>query len=128
MKHHENILTALLAAALSVSCSSNEQDTVIERTVTATYARTESTQSERNYTFISTPFRSSELSFRVSGPVTEFDVQNGQFFRKGELIAAIDDRDSSSGNREPKPYAGRLKRNISEPENVHERQCLPCKL
>lgn len=34
-----------------------------------------------------------ELSFRVGGPVIDFDVQNGQFFRKGQLIAAIDDRD-----------------------------------
>ena len=29
----------------------------------------------------------------MGGPVKTFDVQNGQFFRKGELIASIDDRD-----------------------------------
>lgn len=50
-------------------------------------------ESTRSYTFISQPFRTTELSFRVGGPVHVFDVQNGQFFRKGELIAAIDDRD-----------------------------------
>lgn len=47
----------------------------------------------RHYTFISKPYRLTELSFRVGGPVNTFDVQNGQFFRKGELIASIDDRD-----------------------------------
>ena len=47
----------------------------------------------RNYTFISNPFRVTELSFRVGGPIRTFSIQNGQFFRKGELIAALDDRD-----------------------------------
>lgn len=50
-------------------------------------------QQERHYSFISQPFRSVELSFRVGGPVCTLDVQNGQFFRKGDLIAAIDARD-----------------------------------
>ena len=49
--------------------------------------------SSRCYTFISQPYRLSELSFRVGGPVHTFDVQQGQFFRKGQLIAAIDERD-----------------------------------
>ena len=40
----------------------------------------------RNYTFISNPFRVTELSFRVGGPIRTFSIQNGQFFRKGELI------------------------------------------
>lgn len=47
----------------------------------------------RCYTFISQPYRLSELSFRVGGLVHAFDVQQGQFFRKGQLIAAIDERD-----------------------------------
>lgn len=50
-------------------------------------------QSRRSYTFISQPYRVTELSFRVGGPVHLLDVQSGQFFRKGELIAAIDNRD-----------------------------------
>ena len=49
--------------------------------------------SSRCYTFISQPYRLSELSFRVGGLVHAFDVQQGQFFRKGQLIAAIDERD-----------------------------------
>ena len=51
------------------------------------------TKTTLSYTFISRPYRVTELSFRVGGPVKTFDVQNGQFFRKGELIASIDDRD-----------------------------------
>ena len=47
----------------------------------------------RRYTFISEPYRVTQLAFRVGGPVKDFTVQNGQFFRKGQLIAAIDNRD-----------------------------------
>ena len=34
-----------------------------------------------------------ELSFRVSGPLVQLPVQEGQFVRKGELLARIDPRD-----------------------------------
>lgn len=62
-------------------------------TVKAVKAIESPKETTRSYTFISKPYRTTELSFRVGGPVNTFDVQNGQFFRKGELIAAIDDRD-----------------------------------
>lgn len=48
---------------------------------------------ERNFSFIAEPYRTTSLSFRVGGPVCTFTAQNGQFFKKGELIAAIDNRD-----------------------------------
>lgn len=62
--------------------------------------------SERQYTFISRPYRTSELSFRVGGPVRSFDAQNGQFFRQGELIAAIDDRDFQVRHQRAKAIYG----------------------
>lgn len=45
------------------------------------------------FQFISKPFRETVLSFRVSGPVTDFNVISGQHFEKGEVIAKIDQRD-----------------------------------
>lgn len=56
-------------------------------------AESSTSESEREFTFISKPYKTTDLSFRVSGPVTVFDVQSGQHFRAGELIAAIDNRD-----------------------------------
>lgn len=67
------------------------------------YAETIPKGNERSYTFLSEPYRTTELSFRVGRSVTTFDVQNEQFFKKGELIASIDDRDLSSGNERRKP-------------------------
>lgn len=71
------------------TATKEEQPTTV-KTVKAIESPKETT---RSYTFISKPYRVTELSFRVGGPVNSFDVQNGQFFRKGELIASIDNRD-----------------------------------
>lgn len=47
----------------------------------------------KEYPFIAKPFRTSELSFRVSGPVNEFESYSGNYYRKGSAIAGIDQRD-----------------------------------
>lgn len=46
-----------------------------------------------DFSFISKPFRSSDLSFRISGLITELEVHAGKHYRKGEVIAQIDPRD-----------------------------------
>lgn len=50
-------------------------------------------KNEREFAFISNPYRVSDLSFRVGGIVDFFDVYTGSFIKKGEVIAEIDDRD-----------------------------------
>lgn len=47
----------------------------------------------KEYPFISRPFRSSELSFRVSGPLDNFEVYAGNYYRQGDVVASIDSRD-----------------------------------
>lgn len=75
------------------ACSRVPQEQTSFPSVKVVHAEVMETPSSRCYTFISQPYRLSELSFRVGGPVHAFDVQQGQFFRKGQLIAAIDARD-----------------------------------
>lgn len=83
-----------LVATLGISCSMGEKDKKEERmSVRVFCAEKAVSEGEREFTFLSQPFKSTELSFRVGGPILDFDVRSGQFFRKGELIAAIDDRD-----------------------------------
>lgn len=76
-----------------LACTSVQEDVSQNAEVKVFQVEASDNRLERNYTFISQPFRTSELSFRVGGPVCVFDVQNGQFFREGELIASIDERD-----------------------------------
>lgn len=59
--------------------------------VAKTFAEPE--RGTKEYSFITRPFRSSELSFRVGGPIDNFEVYVGNYYKKGELIAKIDDRD-----------------------------------
>ena len=47
----------------------------------------------KEFPFISKPLRTSELSFRVSGPVERFDAYAGNFYKRGSVIAEIDPRD-----------------------------------
>lgn len=82
-----------LAAGVLTACGHAEQPKETPSEVKIFRARNVVNESERSYTFLSQPYRTSELSFRVGGPILSFDIQNGQFFHKGELIAAIDDRD-----------------------------------
>lgn len=75
------------------ACSRTPQEQTSFPSVKVVHAEVMEAPSSRCYTFISQPYHLSELSFRVGGPVHAFDVQQGQFFRKGQLIAAIDERD-----------------------------------
>lgn len=82
-----------LAGMCLCACSRTPQEQTSFSSVKVVHAEVMEAPSSRCYTFISQPYRLSELSFRVGGPVHAFDVQQGQFFRKGQLIAAIDERD-----------------------------------
>ncbi len=89
----KKLILFLCGTGILSACRSEITEEQIDKSVKVWYAETPQQHTTRSYTFISKPFRTTELSFRVGGPVSEFEVQNGQFFRKGETIAAIDDRD-----------------------------------
>lgn len=82
-----------LAGMCLCACSRTPQEQTSFPRVKVVHAEVMEAPSLRCYTFISQPYRLSELSFRVGGLVHAFDVQQGQFFRKEQLIAAIDERD-----------------------------------
>lgn len=53
----------------------------------------EPSRNVKEFSFITKPFRSSELSFRVGGPIERFEVYVGNYYKKGDVIASIDARD-----------------------------------
>lgn len=93
MIRKKNLVSACLALFL-VSCSTQNET----KNKTGKKVETAEVQSmaheamERTYSFISRPYKTVELSFRVEGPIKRFDAQSGKFYRKGEVIAAIDSR------------------------------------
>ncbi|MEG1616449.1 MAG: efflux RND transporter periplasmic adaptor subunit [Bacteroidales bacterium] len=87
-------LAVLCAPFLLLGCERNvkkENDSRISVKVATVSGDAE--VRDKKFSFISKPYRSSELSFRVGGPIRKFEVFVGGFYRKGELIAEVDSRD-----------------------------------
>ena len=87
---------SILLSALSfllAACGGKELKKEQDLLVYTADATTLSQQNNKEFPFISQPFRTSELSFRVGGPINLFDVYAGNQYRQGSLIAEIDPRD-----------------------------------
>lgn len=82
-----------VALMMLTSCSMNketEQSKVIVKTEKVVR---HSTGNKQEYSFISRPYRTSELSFRVGGPIDRFEVFAGNYYKQGSIMAEIDPRD-----------------------------------
>ena len=80
-------------AALLSSCATEGNDKKQDFIVKTTQAVPVLHQEEKEFSFIAQPFRTSELSFRVGGPIDRFDVYAGNRYKQGSIIAEIDPRD-----------------------------------
>lgn len=91
----KKLLFMICGVLLLTSCSSNEKANSKSNklTVKSFTAKNETLNGDQNFSFISKPYRSTLLSFRVGGPIEKFDVRSGSYYRKGEVIASIDPRD-----------------------------------
>lgn len=89
------------------SCSNKKKENnTKEFFITGAIAQSTTQNNSEEVAFISKPFRTSELSFRVGGPVKDMNRYSGDFIRKGEVIARIDARDFKI--RRDKAYASFL--------------------
>ena len=93
MKIRLNPVLLVGIALLLVSCKG--KDVKKEEGIEVNAVRVSSVSAEGNteFAFIAQPFRTSELSFRVSGPIDQFDVYAGSRYTRGSIIAGIDPRD-----------------------------------
>lgn len=85
----------LCIAGLFVSCKHETNKNTPEQYVRVNVSKVENTQTDnrKEFPFISKPFRTSELSFRVGGPIDRFEVYAGNYYKRGNIIAEIDPRD-----------------------------------
>ena len=84
----------LLLGILLSACQKNtkSEGTNLPVEVISPIKKTEIGRS-REYTFLSRPYNETVLSFRINGPVLNFDLWPGQAFSKGSTILSIDNRD-----------------------------------
>lgn len=76
-----------------ISCTEKKEKETINNTVKVFSVETYKGKDDNSYPILLSPYRETTLSFRVGGPINEFNVQEGQYFNKGEVIAEIDNRD-----------------------------------
>ena len=93
MNRNVTFISILSLGLLLGACSNNsssQEETLIVKTATAS---TYSNETVKEFPIITQPFRTTELSFRVSGPIDRLDVYAGNYYRRGDIIAEIDPRD-----------------------------------
>lgn len=79
---------------VGVSCSSGEKQSKKQNMIVqVTRAEQGEPEGKNEFAFIAKPYRSSELSFRVGGPIDRFEVYAGNHYQQGSIIAEIDPRD-----------------------------------
>lgn len=93
MNRNVKLISILSLGLILGACggnSSSQEETIIVKTATAS---TYSNETVKEFPIITQPFRTTELSFRVSGPIDWLDVYAGNYYRRGDIIAEIDPRD-----------------------------------
>lgn len=79
---------------VGISCSSGENQSKKQNMIVHVARAEQGNADEKNeFPFIAKPYRLSELSFRVSGPIDRFEVYAGNHYQQGQIIAEIDPRD-----------------------------------
>lgn len=86
------ILLPVLALLLH-ACGDKDSKSRQELSVNTFTVTTLPHDGHKEFPFIAQPFRTSELSFRVGGPIDRFEVYAGSQYKQGSVIAEIDPRD-----------------------------------
>ncbi|MEG2178468.1 MAG: efflux RND transporter periplasmic adaptor subunit [Bacteroidales bacterium] len=80
--------------AMCVACqSSDNKEREQSKIIKIEEVQLNKRASVKEFPFIAQPFRTSQLSFRVSGPLRHLDVYAGNYYHQGSCIAEIDPRD-----------------------------------
>lgn len=117
----KNIIFTFLLASCLCSCRGHADIEMRDPQIRTSEVVSSVKAASRSYSFISQPYRTTMLSFRVGGRITDFNVQNGQFFRRGQLIAAIDDRDFRINLQRAESRYRQAEADFKRIENLHER-------
>lgn len=84
----------MCVTTLLFACNSKQNKPLDkDLTITSCKAMLIEESGRQDFAFISKPLRTSELSFRISGPVIKFDAFSGNHYKQGSIIAQIDPRD-----------------------------------
>jgi RND family efflux transporter MFP subunit len=89
-----SVILAILVAMMVSSCApkQNKQDAIIRKVKVATPIK-DSAILTRNFSGIIQENTETNLAFKVAGPIKKINVKEGNYVKKGQLVAQIDPRD-----------------------------------
>lgn len=93
IKHTAFALCLVSSACIVTACSQNNDEKSKKVIVKTERPSVCTDRAGDDYSFIAQPWRTSELSFRVSGPIDRLEVHAGNRYIRGSIIAEIDPRD-----------------------------------
>lgn len=113
-----------MAVSLTACGKKEKQNTAAPLVVNTAVVKESRSLSVKEYPFIAAPYRTSELSFRVGGPIDRFDVYAGNYYQKGELIAGIDSRDFCLRKERAEALYNQAKAEFSRVESLYRKNNL----
>ncbi len=89
----KKLYLAVIIGLCTTACGSKSADGTQPVVVKTAVVEQTDAAARQSFAFISQPRRTSQLSFRVGGPIDRFDVYVGNSYKRGGIIAEIDPRD-----------------------------------
>lgn len=107
------------------SCSGKEEKASPKVLVKTEKAAGHAAGSEWEYPFISRPYRVSELSFRVGGPIDRLDVFAGNYYKQGNVIAEISPRDFRIRKERAEAVYKQMEAELERIQSLYEKNNVP---
>ncbi|MGL4955925.1 MAG: efflux RND transporter periplasmic adaptor subunit [Bacteroidales bacterium] len=87
------LFSMIVLLAIITSCGNTSESERSKLVVKIATAKVVNNHNVKKFSFITQPHHTVNLSFKISGQVKQFNVYSGNYFKQGDLIAKLDDRD-----------------------------------
>jgi RND family efflux transporter MFP subunit len=117
----------LIGAFFLVSCSENESKEITKHLKYVKIEKVSSQNANQELIFNANIKEKSlnMLSFRVGGPMTQLNVQAGEFVQKGQVIAQIDKRDYETQLATRRAQYEQIKAEYERYQELHDKSKIP---
>jgi len=93
MRTQKTLICLMALFLMLTGCKKDNHQTELIRPVKTTHTQLKSSIVVHNFPGIIKANKDSKLAFRVSGTIEELNFDEGEFVKKGQVIAKLDDRD-----------------------------------
>lgn len=121
MKRRKYLWISAILLPLLGSCTGNKVQNHSKIVVKSERVASYSGEECKEYTFISRPYRTSVLSFRVGGPIDRFEAYAGNYYSRGSIIAEIDPRDFRFNKERTEAVYARMKAEYERIGKLYEK-------